>query len=136
MWDSIIHGAQGILYFPFAFEPRFSFDNTSPQIEQEMIVQHKRIDDISKVLVSPIDPPSLGLNMKAPLQGTWRQVGNKKYFIVENFSAKPVRAAKIGFYGAGKTGTVTVRGENRSLQLSRGAISDNFGAYETHIYEI
>ncbi len=136
MWDSIIHGAQGILYFPFAFEPRFSFDNTSPQIEQEMIVQHKRIDDISKVLVSPIDPPSLGLNMKAPLEGTWRQVGNKKYFIVENFSPKPLKAAKIGFYGAGKSGTVTVRGENRSLQLSRGAISDNFGAYETHIYQI
>jgi hypothetical protein len=136
MWDAIIHGAQGILYFPFAFQPRFSFDNTSPQIEQEMIVQHKRIDDISKVLVSPIDPPNLGLNMSAPLEGTWRQVGNKKYFIVMNFSAKPLRGAKIGFVGAGKSGTVSVRGESRSLQMARGSISDNFGAYETHIYEV
>ncbi|HEV8291556.1 MAG TPA: beta-galactosidase, partial [Tepidisphaeraceae bacterium] len=136
MWDSIIHGAQGILYFPFAFQPRFSFDNTSGPIEQEMIAQHKRINDISKVLVSPIDPPALGLNMSAPLEGTWRQVGNKKYFIVMNFSAKPLRAAKIGFVGAGKGGTVSVRGESRSLAMTRGSISDNFGAYETHIYEV
>src|SRR5439155_18211586 len=49
------------------------------------------------------DPPNLGLNMSAPLEGTWRQVGNKKYFIVENFSAKPVKGAKIGFYGAGRS---------------------------------
>jgi len=124
------------LYFPFAFEPRFTFDNSSPQIEQEMIVQHKRIADISKVLVSPIDPPNLGLNMSSPLEGTWRQVGNKKYFIVENFSAKPVKGAKIGFYGAGMSGTVSVRGESRSLQMARGTISDSFGAYETHIYEM
>jgi hypothetical protein len=101
-----------------------------------MVVQHKRIDDISKVLVSPIDPPSLGLTLSAPLEGTWRQVGNKKYFIVENFSVKAVKGAKIGIYGAGMSGTVNVRGENRSLAMSRGQVSDSFGAYETHIYEV
>jgi hypothetical protein len=136
MWDAIIRGAQGILYFPFAFQPRFTFDNTSPELEQEMIVQHKRINDISKVLVSPIDPPNLGLKMSAPLEGTWRQVGNKKYFIVLNMSAKTVQGAKIGIVGAGKNGTLTVRGESRSLQMSRGSISDNFAPYETHIYQI
>jgi hypothetical protein len=136
MWDAIIHGAQGILYFPFAFQPRFTFDNTSPQLEQEMIVQHKRINDISKVLVSAIDPPNLGLNVSAPLEGTWRQVGNKKYFIVMNFSAKAVKGVKVGFVGAGKSGVVKVRGEPRSLAMARGAISDDFGAYETHIYQI
>jgi hypothetical protein len=63
-------------------------------------------------------------------------VGNKKYFFVMNFSAKSVKGAKIGMVGAGKGGTVDVRGEGRSLAMARGSISDDFGAYETHIYEV
>jgi hypothetical protein len=51
-------------------------------------------------------------------------------------SAKPMKGAKIGIIGAGQSGEVTVRGENRSLEMARGAISDSFGAYETHVYEI
>ena len=53
-----------------------------------------------------------------------------------NFSGKAVKGAKIGFVGAGKSGTVNVRGESRSLAMTRGSISDDFGAYETHIYQI
>jgi len=136
VWDAIIRGAQGIMYFPFAFQPRFVFDNTPPEIEAEMMIQNKRIGDLSKVLVSPFDPAELGLNLPAPLEGSWRQVGNKKYFIVMNYSAKAVRGAKIGLVGAGKGGSVSVHGESRSLAMSRGTISDNFGAYETHIYEV
>jgi hypothetical protein len=74
--------------------------------------------------------------MEAPLEGTWRQVGNKKYFIVMNFSGKALRGAKVGFYGAGNSGKVTVRGEGRSLSMSGASVTDSFGAYETHIYEI
>jgi hypothetical protein len=63
-------------------------------------------------------------------------VGNKKYFIVLNLSAKPLRGAKIGIVGAGQSGSVSVHGESRSLAMARGSINDNFVAYETHVYEI
>jgi len=86
LWDSIVRGAQGILYFPFAFSPRFTFDNTSADIEKEMMIQNKRMADIGDVLITPIDPPSVGLDVGGNLEGTWRVVGNKKYFVVLNLS--------------------------------------------------
>ncbi|HEV8607674.1 MAG TPA: beta-galactosidase [Tepidisphaeraceae bacterium] len=136
LWDSVIRGAQGILYFPFAFQPRFTFDNTSGDIEAEMMIQHKRLADIGKVLLTPIDPPTLDLSAAAPLEATWRAVGGKKYFIVLNLSAKSLSNAKIGLIGAGRTGTVKVQGESRSLKMNSSSITDHFGPYETHIYEI
>ena len=121
---------------PFAFQPRFTFDNTSADIDAEMKVQNKRLADIGDVLITAIDPPSVGLDVSGNLEGTWRVAGGKKYFVVLNLSDKAVKGAKVGFSGVGRTGTVKVRGEARSLEMRGGQVEDDFGAYEAHVYEI
>jgi hypothetical protein len=46
-------------------------------------------------------------------------------------------ATTATFSPAGVTGqTVTVLGENRTLTLSGGSFSDNFGGYDVHLYKI
>jgi hypothetical protein len=136
LWDSVIRGAQGIVYFPFAFMPRFVFDNTPADIEKEMITQNRRVADIGKILLTPSDPPKVGLNLPGSLEGTWRVVGERKYFVVLNMSNKRVKGAKIGIWGAGKSGKVKVRLEGRVLKMQKGVVKDNFGAYEAHVYQI
>jgi hypothetical protein len=136
VWDSVIQGAKGIIYFPQKFMPQFSFDNTPPEIEAEMKLQDQRLAALGPALLSPIDPPVLGVSSSAPLEAGWRFYNGKAYFIVLNTSAARVRGAAIGLLGVGRKGTVNVDGEDRSLAMSRRTIVDSFAPYETHVYSI
>lgn len=136
LWDSVIRGARGIVYFPFLFMNKFKFDSTTDQIDAEMRVQHARLKEMSGVLVSPIDPPDIGMEVEAPLITSWRLVDGKAYYFVLNMSEKPIRSARMQLHGVAKDGEARVRGENRTVAYSSRVIVDDFAAFETHIYEI
>lgn len=134
-WDSIIRGARGIVYFPQKFEPNFSYDNTPQVIVDEMILQQNRVKSIEKAILSPSDPPSLGLTAGGTLEGTWRFYNGKSYFIVLNNSSKATTQS-VSFSGTGKASSADVHGESRTVSLTNGSFSDTFAPYETHIYVV
>jgi hypothetical protein len=136
IWDSVIRGAKGIIYFPQKFKPQFSFDNTPPEIEAEMIAQHERLAALGPALISPADPAVLALNLPAGLEGGWRYSGGKAYFIVMNKTDQPLEGVGLGLQGVGRKGTVVVEGEGRELRMNRRTIVDSFAPYETHVYSI
>ncbi len=53
-WSSIIHGAVGIIYFPFMFSPEFSYDATPEDLQQELLAFHSEIDKIEDILVDKV----------------------------------------------------------------------------------
>ncbi|MBO9127508.1 MULTISPECIES: hypothetical protein [unclassified Rhizobium] len=53
-WSSIIHGAVGIIYFPFMFSPEFSYDATPEDLQKELLAFHSEIDEIEDILVDKV----------------------------------------------------------------------------------
>jgi len=134
MWDAVIRGAKGIIYFPFSFTPSFHFDNTPPAIDAEMRKQHPRLMEIGSALLSNVDPPSMGMRLPDGLEGTWRNYNGRKYFIVLNATDQPLANQVIKLRGIGVATSATVASESRIVPISGSSISDGFGAYEAHVY--
>jgi hypothetical protein len=135
VWDSIIRGARGVIYFPMSFKPSFRFDNTPPEIAAEMTATNAKVQSIARVLQSDIDPPTRGFQADAPLEGTWRVVDGKTYYVVLNFSNQAVTRS-MTLQGIGNVSSAAVNGEGRSVSLVNGTFSDTFGAYSVHVYEV
>jgi hypothetical protein len=136
IWDSIIRGARGIIYFPQKFKPAFSYDNTPPEIVQEMIRQHAFIKSIEQAILSPSDPPNLGATVNKPLQATWRAHGGKMYFIVLNTSGAPLSNARVRLHGVGSADSAAVQAERRTVDVNGGVITDNFAPHAVHVYVV
>ncbi|HEY7117849.1 MAG TPA: PA14 domain-containing protein [Tepidisphaeraceae bacterium] len=135
VWDSIIHGARGIIYFPESFQPGFKFDNTSPEVAAEMTTTDAKIQSIAAVLQTAIDPPIRGLQADAPLEGTWRVKDGKTYYVVLNFSDQTVTRS-LTLQGIGAAASAVVLGEGRSVSLVNGSFSDAFEPYSVHVYQV
>jgi hypothetical protein len=135
VWDSIIHGARGVIYFPESFSPSFKFDNTPPEIAAEMAATNAKIQSIASVLLGDIDPATRGLQVDGPLEGTWRVQNGKTYFVVLNFSNQAV-TKNVTLQGIGSASSASVVGENRAVSLTNGAFSDTFAPYSVHVYQV
>jgi len=135
VWDSVIHGARGIIYFPESFSPSFKFDNTPPEISAEMTKVDAKLQSIAGALNSDIDPPSRGLQVDGPLEGTWRVYNGKTYYVVLNFSDHTV-TKNVTLQGIGAASSADVNGEGRSVSLSNGTLSDTFAPFEIHVYQV
>ncbi|HVS59049.1 MAG TPA: beta-galactosidase [Candidatus Saccharimonadales bacterium] len=133
VWDAIVHGARGIIYFPEAFNP-FSFDATPSNVVTEMTTQNTTLTALSSVLIDTINPGGMSVNVSTPLEACWRNSGGKKYAIVLNMSSTATNGAAITLSGFGSAPSASVYGESRTVTVSGGVITDDFAAYAVHIY--
>jgi hypothetical protein len=69
-----------------------------------------------------------------PLEVTWRRHDGKYYYVVLNMSGRSLSGQKITLHGPGNTGSARVHDEGRSETISNGVITDDFGAYDVHVY--
>ncbi|HXZ74475.1 MAG TPA: hypothetical protein VEH31_26910, partial [Streptosporangiaceae bacterium] len=136
VWEAIIHGARGIFYFPVRVTPHFSYDVTPPAVAAEMTRQDATITKLAGVLQGTINPSSLGATARSPLQVAWRSSAGHSYFFVLNLSPRAVSHQAIALRGVGSAASATVYGENRTVPISGNTISDNFGPYAVHIYQV
>jgi hypothetical protein len=136
VWDSIIRGARGVIYFPMSFKPSFKFDNTPPEIVAEMTATNAKIQSLAAVLQSDIDPPDRGLEVDGPLEGTWRVKDGKTYYVVLNFSNQTV-TKNVTLQGIGAVSSAVVHGEGRTVALNAGGtLTDTFAPYSVHVYQV
>ena len=136
VWEAIIHGARGIFYFPVQVRPSFSFDVTPAAVAAEMTAQDATITKLANVLQGTINPSPLGAAAPSPLQVAWRSSAGQSYFFVLNLSTSAVSNQAIKLSGVGSAKSATVYGENRTVPISNDTITDSFGPYAVHIYEI
>lgn len=135
VWDSVIHGARGVVYFPESFNPAFKFDNTPNDVAAEMPKVAAKLQSIAAPLLSDIDPVTRGLQVDGPLEGTWRIYNGQTYYVVLNFSEQTV-TKNITLQGVDPASPVTVNGESRTLTLSNSTLTDTFAPFEVHVYQV
>ncbi len=136
IWHAIIHGARGISYFVVdANRPLERPDAVAPDIVAEMQTQNAEITQLARVLQTTINPSSMGVKAKPPIEYTWRRVGSTTYLIALNQSAGVVPDATIRVLGVNVPSTVTVWDEDRTLAASGNGFTDSFGPYEVHVYK-
>jgi hypothetical protein len=136
VWEAIIHGVRGIFYFPVQVSPTFAYDVTPAAVATEMTTQDATIAKLASVLQGAINPSSLGAAASSPLQVAWRSSSGQSYFFVLNLSNATVSKQTIKLRGIGSAKSATVYGENRTVSISKDTITDNFGPYAVHIYQI
>jgi hypothetical protein len=136
VWEAIIYGARGIFYFPVQVTPDFKYDVTPPAVAAEMTKQDATITKLAGVLQGTINPRSLGATAPSPLQVAWRSSASHSYFFVLNLSPRAVDHQTIALSGIGSATSAAVYGENRTVQISSNTITDNFGPYAIHIYQV
>ncbi|MBS1800603.1 MAG: DUF4082 domain-containing protein [Acidobacteria bacterium] len=134
-WEAIIHGARGVFVFPERIGP-FSFDNTTPEMDAEITKQFNTATSLGSVLQGVINPIGMSASVSSPLEVAWRNYNGHQYIFVLNFSYNEKDGQTITLTGIGSATQAVVYGESRSVPITNGAITDNFGKHEIHIYQI
>lgn len=123
---SLIHGARGILYF--AHKPR------SAPLWNEMRHLAREVEELTPVLSDTRGGPKAQVSDARIHLCTKRHEG-KVYIVAMNSTPERVEAA---FEGDGVRGrsTADVWFEARSVEVREGRLTDGFGPFERHVYEL
>lgn len=73
IWNAIIHGVKGIIYFPQQFNP-FVYDATPSAVSVELAKQNRLLADLAPMLSQPANPKGMGVSVPAP----WRPAGGRE----------------------------------------------------------
>lgn len=85
IWDAVIHGAQGIIYFPEVLVP-WSFDGTPRDVAEEITEQNRILNQLSPILLST----NTLLPVAQSLESSEKRVGDTTYRFTLNFSHQKV----------------------------------------------
>jgi hypothetical protein len=140
VWDAIIHGAKGIVYFPQQIGGTFIHDATIATVAAEITKQDALINSLGAVLNNVDDVTdhritlTSGGKVNPLLEATWRELGGKKYLFVLNMSSLTLSNQAFTIAGLGQLAGMDVLNEARSESLANGTISDTFSPWQLHIY--
>ncbi|HEY7118657.1 MAG TPA: calcium-binding protein [Tepidisphaeraceae bacterium] len=134
VFNAIISGATGIIYFPQRIGDGFSFDAMNSSVEGEMKKTNARISRIGAALMSQKDPGGVSVDVDGSLRVTWRKYNGKTYVVVLNNSTQAV-SARMDIKGVSAS-SASVDSENRTVAIKNGQIGDSFKPYEAHVYVI
>jgi hypothetical protein len=143
VWSAIMHGANGIIYFPQVVPDRsiggsFSYDGTPLDVANEMTTQDALIQKYGRVLNATRNPSSRSLS--APtypgiIESTWRVMQEGDYFFVLNQSPNTLTGVPMTLTGLPAGAQLTVLEEGRNVSLVGNVLTDSFTPYQVHIYE-
>ena len=134
VFNAIISGATGIIYFPQRIGDGFNFDAMNSSVEGEMKKTNSRISRIGAALMTQKNPSGVSMDVDGALRVTWRKYNGKTYFVVLNNSTSTV-SARMDVHGVSGS-TASVDGENRTVAIKNGQIGDTFKPYEAHVYVV
>ena len=137
IWNAVIHGARGIVFFPFDVgETPWSYDTTPSDVIDEMRIQSALITQISLPLQGEINPSGFSASVEAPLEAGWRDTEEAAYFLVLNLSGSPIDNITVTLTGVSDATAAEALNESRSLVLTQGVLTDTFGPHQLHIYVV
>ncbi|MGH9206404.1 MAG: putative Ig domain-containing protein, partial [Acidimicrobiales bacterium] len=144
-WDSIVHGAQGIEYFNHSFAGPCISDNNLrdpcyASMRATITANNNEIQSLAPELNSPTVTPGatvVATTGGVPVHTMLKNVNGTDYLfaISEGDGSGSPTTATLSIPGAGNS-AASVYNENRSVLVSNGQITDNFGPYQVHIYQI
>lgn len=143
VWSAIMHGANGIIYFPqvvptAAVGGSFSYDGTPLDVATEMTTQDALIQKYGRVLNATRNPSSRSLSASGYtgiIESTWRVMQEGDYFFVLNQSPNTLTGVPMTLTGIAAGAQLAVLEEGRNVSLTGNVLTDNFAPYQVHIYE-
>jgi hypothetical protein len=140
VWSAIMHGANGIIYFPqvvpdVTIGGSFSYDGTPANVQAEMATQDALIQSYGRVLNATRNPSSRSVSASSSaIESTWRVMQEGDYFFVLNQSPNSLTGVTLNLAGLASSAPLAVLGEGRFETLSGSTIVDDFAPYQVHIY--
>jgi hypothetical protein len=134
VFNAVISGATGIIYFPQRIGGGFLYDNMNSAVETEMKSVNARLSRIGNALMTQMNPSTAGITVSGALRATWRRYNGKTYFIVLNNSTSSVTAT-MTTRGVSAS-SASVDGESRSVAIKNGQITDAFKPMQAHVYVV
>jgi hypothetical protein len=133
VWDAIIHGARGIMYFPQSFNG-FRYDATPIDVAAEMSRQNAAITGMSAALNSDDTPDVVNVTFSNPaIEYVTRSYQGVTYLIALNLSDSAVDTTFSADFTMAGNG-LSVLGANQTLYGNGNTFSDSFGPYGVRIY--
>src|SRR5258706_15439997 len=123
VWSAIMHGANGIIYFPQAVPNgtvggSFSYDGTPADAGAEMATQDSIIQSYGRVLNAPRNPVARALSASSTaIESTWRVMQEGDYFFVLNQSPNTLTGVSLNRSGLTRLAPLPVPGEKRTESL-------------------
>jgi hypothetical protein len=140
VWLSLIHSANGIIYFIDSWVPSFREDaifETVPMVTA-VTALNQQIKSLAPELNSATLPnivTAASSNSAAPVDTMVKANGTSLY-VFSAISRTGTATATFAVSGMTGNGVATVVGENRTLNIVSGGFSDAFAANGVHIYQI
>jgi hypothetical protein len=136
IWQAIVHGAGGIIYFPQQFNP-FQFDATPSDVSLEMVKQDALLEKLGPILSLPHDPKGMKVSVTPPLEAAWRKGADGIcYAIVVNMSPEPLKAQTIKLSGFPEGFVRVLTEESRSIVTVDQAFTTDFSAFGAAVYRL
>jgi hypothetical protein len=135
VWMSLIHGSQGLIYFVHEWKPRFNAKALLDDAEMLAAVTaiNTQIHTLTPVLFSPTVPVTVSSDESVPVAATARKHEGATYVF-----AVAMRAGKTQAVLAvdGLAGRAEVLGEDRSVPVQDGTLTDVFEDWGVHLYRV
>lgn len=140
VWMALIHGSRGIIYFAHQFKPTFSEAALleDPQMLAAVTTLNRQITDLAPVLLSPVRTNGVTVTSQNPAQPiavTVRESAGQTYIFAV---AMRTSTSQVNFKlsGVPKDPKVEVLGEKRTLQVNTSGWTDQFNAWDVHLYRV
>jgi len=127
----IVTGAKGVVYY--AFKPSYDHVKEHPGLWEGVKALGRELSSLSPVLLAPDSSEKLTVKSSLDIHYLLKEYQNKTYILAVNTSPT-VGQATFKLPSWGEERTISVFPEDRTISLSSGQFTDNFKAYEVHIY--
>lgn len=132
-WQSIIHGANGILYWGSYYTPQPSDCWTGiTRVTREIADLAGPVAERTAHVDIHITYHEIGRSVDDGIQWLAKEYGGKRYLFTCNADKHPCRATVIT---PGGWKRCTVLNEDRELPVSEAGITDDWPAFGVHLYE-
>jgi hypothetical protein len=137
VWMALARGAAGIAYFCHRFMPDFSETDCLEDADTHAALV--RIDREIAMLAPALNSPMIGngvtVESDTRIATRLARVAGVTYLFAVALAKEPARA-RFTLRGFAGGASVSVIGENRSLELEGDELADDFAGYDVHLYRI
>jgi hypothetical protein len=140
VWLALIHSANGVIYFLDTWNPTFREDGIFA--DQAMVTGvtalNKQIIALAPELNSATLPSMLTVSSSnaATTLDTMVKAHGTSLYVFAAASRPGTTMGSFSIAGLSGTGSATVVGENRVVDIAGGTFADSFAANDVHIYQI
>ena len=140
VWMALIHGANGLLYFAHEFKPKFIEAGilAYPDVREAVSKINHQVQELAPALNSPAQPDLATVtssNADVPIH-LLNKARDKTIYVFAIAMRDGKTTGTLKLKGKVTQTTVTVLGENRTLELKDGGWTDAFDGYGVHLYRV